>query len=45
MNERDRFEFAWHIVKFLMHNLVMLVRRRNEAVVGEAICDAYVWIF
>ncbi len=32
MQLRDRVEFAWHIVRFLMQNFLKLVRRRNEAI-------------
>lgn len=41
MQLRDRVEFAWHIVRFLMQNFLKLVRRRNEALEGPALCRAY----
>jgi broad specificity phosphatase PhoE len=41
MQIRDRVEFAWHIVRFLMQNLLKLICRRNEAAEGRALCQAY----
>lgn len=41
MQLRDRVEFAWHIVRFLMQNFLKLVRRRNEALEGRTLCRAY----
>jgi probable phosphoglycerate mutase len=41
MQLRDRVEFAWHIVRFLMQNFLKLIHRRNEAPDGPALCRAF----
>ena len=45
MTPRDRHEFAYHILRFLMHNLVKLVRRANLALRGQALLAEYFLIF
>ncbi|MBS0208544.1 MAG: histidine phosphatase family protein [Planctomycetes bacterium] len=45
MDVRDRYEFSYHIVRFLMENLVKLVTRRNLALRGDALLDAYFAVF
>jgi len=41
MSARDRHEFAYHVMRFLMQNFLKLVRRNNEAEDGPALLDAY----
>ena len=41
MTPRDRHEFAYHVMRFLMQNFLKLVRRMNEADDGEALLAAY----
>ncbi|MEX2187084.1 MAG: histidine phosphatase family protein [Pirellulales bacterium] len=41
MQLRDRVEFAWHIVRFLMQNFLKLIHRRNETFDGPVLCDAF----
>ncbi len=41
MQLRDRVEFAWHIVRFLMQNFLKLIHRRNESFEGPALRDAF----
>jgi probable phosphoglycerate mutase len=41
MNIRDRHEFAYHVMRFLMQNFVKLVQRRNEVLEGEALVAEY----
>lgn len=45
MTLRDRHEFAYHILRFLMQNLVKLVRRGNLALQGEQLLVEYFSIF
>ncbi len=45
MTLRDRHEFAYHIMRFLMHNLVKLVRRGNLSLRGERLLGEYFLIF
>ncbi|MGD9722735.1 MAG: histidine phosphatase family protein [Pirellulales bacterium] len=45
MNVRDRHEFAYHVMRFLMQNLVKLVRRANLALRGETLLGEYFLIF
>jgi len=45
MTQRDRHEFAYHILRFLMQNLVKLVRRANLTLKGEALLAEYFAIF
>ncbi|MEX2114113.1 MAG: histidine phosphatase family protein [Pirellulales bacterium] len=45
MTVRDRHEFAYHIVRFLMQNLVKLVRRANLKLRGESLLAEYFLIF
>ncbi len=45
MTERDRHEFAYHILRFLMQNLVKLVRRANLKLRGELLLAEYFLIF
>ena len=41
MTARDRHEFAYHILRFLMQNTLKLLRRRNEAPEGELLLDQF----
>ena len=45
MTGRDRHEFAYHILRFLMQNLVKLVRRANLTLKGEALLAEFFAIF
>ena len=45
MSVRDRHEFAYHILRFLMQNLVKLVRRGNLTLRGEMLLAEYFLIF
>ncbi len=45
MQLRDRHEFAYHILRFLMQNLLKLVLRRNEAPEGEQLLSEFLTIF
>ncbi|MFM2090137.1 MAG: Phosphoserine phosphatase 1 [Planctomycetota bacterium] len=45
MAERDRHEFAYHILRFLMQNLLKLVRRENRCEDGEALREAFFAVF
>ncbi len=41
MTARDRHEFAYHVMRFLMQNFLKLVVRRNEVRDGESLLKAY----
>ena len=41
MTGRDRHEFAFHVMRFLMQNFLKLVTRRNEVEKGESLLTAY----
>jgi len=41
MNTRDRHEFAYHVMRFLMQNFLKLVTRENEVQDGDALLTAY----
>jgi len=41
MTKRDRHEFGYHIMRFLMQNFLKLIRRSNESSEGEALCRDY----
>jgi broad specificity phosphatase PhoE len=41
MTIRDRHEFAYHIMRFLMQNFLKLVRRENESEDGGELLTAY----
>jgi probable phosphoglycerate mutase len=41
MTLRDRHEFGYHILRFLMQNVLKLIRRCNDASDGETLCHAY----
>ena len=41
MSVRDRHEFAYHVMRFLMQNFLKLVDRRNEVLEGEALLAGY----
>lgn len=41
MTVRDRHEFAYHVMRFLMQNFLKLVERTNEAGEGEPLLAAY----
>ncbi|HEY2760250.1 MAG TPA: histidine phosphatase family protein, partial [Pirellulales bacterium] len=45
MTVRCRHEFAYHIVRFLMQNLLKLAGRHNEPTDGEELARAYAKIF
>ena len=45
MTVRCRHEFAYHIVRFLMQNLLKLIGRHNEPIDGEELASAYAKIF
>ena len=42
---RDRHEFAFHILKFLIQNLLKLVHRKNATLTGERLLASYFEIF
>lgn len=41
MTTRDRHEFAFHVMRFLMQNFLKLVTRKNEVADGDALLTAY----
>ncbi|HUE74959.1 MAG TPA: histidine phosphatase family protein, partial [Pirellulaceae bacterium] len=41
MTVRDRHEFAYHILRFLMQNTLKLLLKRNEAPEGELLLDQF----
>jgi broad specificity phosphatase PhoE len=41
MTKRDRHEFGYHIMRFLMQNVLKLIRRCNESSEGESLCRDY----
>ncbi|MBA2479668.1 MAG: histidine phosphatase family protein [Planctomycetes bacterium] len=41
MDGRDRHEFGYHVMRFLMQNLVKLVAKGNEALDGEVLIDRF----
>ena len=45
MTVRDRHEFAYHILRFLMQNTLKLLLRRNEAPDGELLLDQFALAF
>ena len=45
MDARDRHEYAWHVLRFLMQNLVKLVGRQNSGLAGQALLEAYFELF
>lgn len=45
MTERDRVEFAFHIMRFLMQNLVKLVDRTNAVLPDARLVERYVEVF
>ncbi|MGH8632485.1 MAG: nucleotidyltransferase domain-containing protein, partial [Burkholderiales bacterium] len=45
MTIRDRHEFAYHILRFLMQNTLKLLLRRNEAPEGELLLDQFILAF
>jgi len=45
MTDRDAHEFAYHVLRFLMQNLVKLVRRRNLVLELDALVREYFAIF
>jgi ribonuclease H / adenosylcobalamin/alpha-ribazole phosphatase len=45
MTVRDRHEFAYHILRFLMQNLLKLVHRRNEAPEDDELLNDYLHVF
>lgn len=45
MTVRCRHEFAYHILRFLMQNLLKLVRRQNQPCDGQQLVSEYVQLF
>lgn len=45
MTERDRHEFAYHVMRFLMGNTLKLLQRHNETRSAEATLAAYFAVF
>lgn len=45
MDVRDRHEFSYHIMKFLMQNFLKLVQRRNSPEDGDALLTSYSSVF
>ncbi len=45
MTLRDRHEFAYHVMKFLMENFLKLVRRRNAAAPAGSLPEEFFGIF
>ena len=45
MDVRDRHEFAYHILRFLMQNLLKLVERSNQVVEGETLLARFTAVF
>ncbi len=45
MGERDRIEFAYHIMRFLMQNLLKLVARANTVTEEGELLDAFFEVF
>jgi probable phosphoglycerate mutase len=41
MTSRDRQEFAYHVMRFLMQNVLKLLRRQNTADDGKPLLEAY----
>lgn len=41
MTTRDRHEFAFHVMRFLMQNFLKLVTRSNDTLEGERLATAY----
>jgi probable phosphoglycerate mutase len=41
MTRRDRHEFAYHVMRFLMQNFLKLVTRKNEVEEDEELLEAY----
>ena len=45
MSVRDRHEFAYHVIRFLMQNFLKLVRRHNHSYDGEELLEPYFALF
>lgn len=45
MTIRDRHEFGYHVMRFLMQNSLKMLRRSNQAVAADELCEAYFRIF
>lgn len=45
MATRDRYEYAYHVMRFLMQNLLKLVWRRNAAPDGELLLREFFTVF
>ena len=45
MATRDRYEYAYHVMRFLMQNLLKLVRRRNAAPDGDLLLREFFTVF
>lgn len=45
MSPRDRHEFAYHVLRFLMQNLLKLVRRRNFSLPADSLARAFFQVF
>ena len=45
MTVRDRYEYAYHVMRFLMQNLLKLVTRRNAAPDADDLLDQFFQVF
>lgn len=45
MTIRDRYEYAYHVMRFLMQNLLKLVQRSNRVSDGAALVEEYTAVF
>lgn len=45
MTSRDRHEFGYHVMRFLMRNLLKLVRRTQDVAAGDRLLDDYFAVF
>ena len=45
MSARDRYEYAYHVMRFLMQNLLKLLRRNNSAPDGESLLEQFGAVF
>jgi ribonuclease H / adenosylcobalamin/alpha-ribazole phosphatase len=41
MSARDRYEYAYHVMRFLMQNLLKLLRRENAAPDGDVLVEQF----
>lgn len=45
MSVRDRYEYAYHVMRFLMQNLLKLIHRHNMPLDGDALVEAFSVVF